>query len=232
METSVSFPRPRIRMFAPATDRAPHLATWVDTLWHVRVLPTWPLWALWEVASVQATANALPTILVKDRGTAIRFDPDGRLSVDAIAPTHGRIIVDRLLLADEIPLDEEAETRRAALAEGAVQEPAFEPCPWMGGHMAGPPEIERLAGERDGIPRGLERCPTCGELTGECLRAAGKGPAVVPVLCRCHPPGRCARCGEPFHARRVGSAWFDEAAGEVRYVPALLALRHVCPERE
>jgi hypothetical protein len=103
-----------------------------------------------------------------------------------------------------------------------------------GGRVAEPSDIERLSGPRvDGLPPGLQRCPTCGEPRGEhlafhVLPNLDGPPQVVKVACGCDNHNRCAGCGEPLADQRLSAyAWHAERA-EVLYVAAYCGLSHRC----
>lgn len=151
---------------------------------------------------------------------------------------------------DPLPEPAELEERREALrayarrwqGEGHIVEDGLE-----GGRPANPADVARLAGPAvDGMPRGLRRCPDCGELRGERLRdeklrierlhGAGAGgenqrPEVVDVFCRCANHNRCAGCGGPLAEHRLSARYWDEADARAWYVAAYCGLGHRCPGR-
>src|SRR6185295_1367337 len=80
--------------------------------------------------------------------------------------------------------------------------------PWKGGRDATFEESQWLFGRGDdGVPRGLERCPACGEWKGECLdpmfRERWGEDVVVPVSCACENWNRCARCHQTLESYRL-----------------------------
>ncbi len=100
------------------------------------------------------------------------------------------------------------------------------------GREATASEIERLIGCRpDGAPRGLSRCPQCGEYRGECLDPSPQFTwLIVRVCCRCENDNLCARCGERLHSRRLNADYFDERDGHIWHVPGFCAMSHRCSD--
>jgi hypothetical protein len=103
-----------------------------------------------------------------------------------------------------------------------------------GGRKPSPEERRRLSSRgHPGVPRGLERCETCGEWRGECL---DPGPVarglLVRVSCRCEGQSRCARCRVALHERRLETSHYDEGTRQLRFVSGLVALGHHCGEAE
>jgi hypothetical protein len=100
-----------------------------------------------------------------------------------------------------------------------------------GGHAASADELARLAGAGpDGVPRGLERCPACGEWRGTCLdpspRFAGQ---VMTVHCRCANDNRCAACGLLLYERKLNANYYNPRDGRIWHVPGFSGLGHRCP---
>jgi hypothetical protein len=92
-------------------------------------------------------------------------------------------------------------------------------------------EILKLAGKQeDGVPRGLSRCPTCGDWIGRCLWPDPlmwhHGP--TRVSCRCEA-NLCDQCGEPIYEYRLGGNIYDENRG-LLHVPGMVGAFHLCGE--
>ena len=91
-------------------------------------------------------------------------------------------------------------------------------------------EILKLAGQQsNGVPKGLTRCPVCGDWIGRCLwqdpllwhRGATR------VSCRCEA-NVCSKCSEPIYEYRLGANVYDEAAEEILHVPGMVGAFHQC----
>jgi hypothetical protein len=91
-------------------------------------------------------------------------------------------------------------------------------------------EILKLAGkQRNGVPKGLMRCPVCSDWIGRCLwqdpllwhRGATR------VSCRCEA-NVCTKCGEPIYEYRLGANVYDEAAEQILHVPGMVGAFHRC----
>jgi hypothetical protein len=102
-----------------------------------------------------------------------------------------------------------------------------------GGRPATDQELESLSGEgADGVPKGLDKCLTCGGWRGECLGTAENyKTSVLPVSCRCDNNNRCARCGNPLHEHKLNSNILEPSDGQIWYVPGFACFEHVCPDR-
>jgi hypothetical protein len=99
-----------------------------------------------------------------------------------------------------------------------------------GGRDATSAERLRLGGRNSrGWPRGLTRCPTCGEPRGECLDPApqfqGKR---MRVDCRCAAQNRCAGCGHRLSSRKLNANYYDPADDTIWHVPGFAAFAHTC----
>lgn len=234
-ETAIPLPTARHSVGLPPISNAPLLVTAIEwPVFHLAVLPReWPLYALIDLVAEQAHWNRLVTYLLVDSRSVFAFRGPGEMEVGRARWFDAGVVADRLWLPRELPLRPELLCRMAGLSRALrFRQPERLPSSFLGGEEAGPGEIERLTGTAwNGLPHGLERCTACGEPRGDCLRTHGGRALVVPVLCRCHPPSRCASCREPFHPRPLRAHWWDEAAGEPRYVPGFPALEHICPRR-
>jgi hypothetical protein len=209
---------------------------------HLSVLPRGCVDGLRDFAHLQVTANRLPVCLAIEPNRTLRVDADGRerehrgLPESALALTDGLEVVAR---CDDDDVD--VAERRARLAAYAAD------LLWRGDR-----DLARLrrvrAFVRFGIPtiayspprhagaepcdlRGLlDRCSRCGALRGNLL-ATQAGSGAHRVECRCANDNRCAGCLTPLAAWRLGSFYYDEAAGRVAYLSPLAALGHRCPDR-
>jgi hypothetical protein len=100
-----------------------------------------------------------------------------------------------------------------------------------GGREATADEVGRLAGTGpEGRPRGLERCPTCGEWRGRCLDPSPTYVCkVMTVHCGCQNDNRCAACGGFLYERKLNANYYEPRDGQIWHVPGFSAFRHRCP---
>lgn len=230
-------------------DGFPYLVTRIGrtALRHLAVVPAdWPRDRLVELAIRQATTNRLETCLCLGPAGGVFVSPAGAAREAAFAPA-GLPVVDRLVIAGPLPETAELAARRDALGAyarrwtgtGYIVGDGLE-----GGRPATPADVARLAGPPvEDMPRGLRRCPACGELRGERLRderlrierlhgagAAGEDerPEVVDVFCRCDNHNRCAGCGGPLAEHRLSARYWDEADARTWYLAAYCGLGHRC----
>lgn len=179
--------------------------------------------------------------------SSVWFGPDGTERSGRAAPFGGFPVTGRLRLSEE-PTDADELRRRTAALEAWVETHAPGGGFLVGdgldaGRAASASDLAPLDGpDVDGVPRGLARCPVCGDHAGEMLdrreleeRARPGEPAARPkrvlrVHCRCDNWNRCVRCGERLAQRRLSARYWDEAAGSAWYVPAFSALGHTCPD--
>jgi hypothetical protein len=89
--------------------------------------------------------------------------------------------------------------------------------------------LELAVRQENGVPKGLARCPVCGDWIGRCLWPDPlkwyKGP--TRISCRCEA-NVCSKCGEPIYECRPGANIYDAATGRIQHVPLLLAWQHYC----
>ena len=91
-------------------------------------------------------------------------------------------------------------------------------------------EILELAGRQEnGVPKGLSRCPVCGDWIGRCLFPNPliwhEGP--TRISCRCEA-NLCSTCGEPIYEYKLSGNIFDEAAGRIWHIPIMMGWMHHC----
>lgn len=185
-------------------DGYPYLVTRIghSALRHLAVLPAdWSRGRLLDVARRQATANRLETCLCLGPDEAVYVSPDGEAIEASIVPS-GIPVIERLALAESVPLTEEIATRHAdlrALADRSRPQAGYIVGDGLeGGRPATPADIDRLSRhDPDGVPTGLSKCPTCGGFVGDYLARRGEGdgdrtPRVIRVYCRCENHNRCA----------------------------------------
>ena len=232
--------RTRRRSLLPQPfDGYPYLTTRIGhtALRNIAVLPAdWSRERLIELTRRQAIANQLQTCLCLGPTDAIYVSPDGIADASDFVPV-GSPFPDGLALPEPLPETAELAARQARLA--AFRE-SLNPQGFLvgdglaGGRPATADDIARLSGrDSRGIPMGLDRCATCGGVSGEYLWTKGHGngdmtPSVVRVHCACENHNRCARCGEPLAKSRLSSYEFNFEDGQVWYLAAYAGLSHRC----
>jgi hypothetical protein len=186
------------------------------------------------LARRQAMANRLSTCLALGLRDGVFCEPDGSVEGRNLIPRGGFQMTGTLPFPREVARHAELPGREARLeayirqrhpGSGTVVGDLGK-----GGRPATAVEAERLSGVRDGgVPRGLARCPACGEWRGECLdtHAAG-GPWLVHVDCRCANETRCAACGELLCDRALNRNYYEETTGRVVHVAGFAGLGHRC----
>lgn len=218
-------------------DGFPYLVTRVvPTLYHVILLPAdLPEAALREAARAQWRANRLDTGLVLGENTAVYIAAaDGTSAVGP--PPRGGILVAGKLQPVAAFASSELDPRHRRLAAVIAER-----CPRggtlfgdlsKGGREATADEVGRLAGAGpEGVPRGLDRCPTCGDWRGRCLDPSPQFLGMVmPVHCRCANDSRCAACGQLLHDRKLNANYYEPADGSIWHVPGFSAFGHRCPQ--
>jgi len=223
----------------PLFEGFPYLVTRVvPAMYHLILLPAAGCeLELVLLARTQWRANRLETCLVTGGDRAWFISADGR---DALAqtPPRGGTLVTGLLKAARLwpdTAERQARQRRLdALVEAHRRKGGYIlGDPTKGGREATADEGGRLAGAGpEGRPRGLQRCPACGEWRGRCLDPSptfvGK---VMAVHCRCQNDNRCAACGESLYARKLNANYYNPGDGQIWHVPGFSGFRHRCPVR-
>lgn len=91
-------------------------------------------------------------------------------------------------------------------------------------------EILELAGRQEnGVPKGLTRCPVCGDWIGRCLWPNPlkwhEGP--TRISCRCEA-NICSKCGEPVYENRLGANVYTAAIDKIQHIPIMMGWMHRC----
>lgn len=225
----------------PAFDGYPYLMTRVVSgLYHLLLLPAdRPIPELYHLAERQVAANRLETCLVLAADRSFFFAEDGSASPSVRPPRGGVQVAGKLHASQVFPRTPERLSRADRLeawVEAMEREMVQSGDAFLfgdltkGGRPVKPHEIERLTGlQANGVPRGLELCPLCGEWKGECLdphpRYAG---LVMTVRCRCQAANRCARCGDLLYDRPLNANYYRESDGQIWHVPGFFGLDHRC----
>ena len=188
------------------------------------------------LARTQWRANRLETCLVTGADRAWFISTDGR---DALAKPPPRVgtVVTGLLKAARLWADtaerQARQCRLDALVEAHRRKGGYIlGDPTKGGREATADEVGRLAGAGpEGWPRGLERCPACGEWRGRCLDPSPTFVGnVMTVHCSCQNDNRCAACGGFLYARKLNANYYNAADGHIWHVPGFCGFRHRCPD--
>lgn len=163
------------------------------------------------------------------------INADGLDELDPRPPRGGALVTGKLRPPTALPDTVDLEHRRCRLT-AIVDKRSKEGGYLLGDLTAGAREataddVARLAGAGpEGLPRGLERCPSCGEWRGTCLRPSKDFVcAVITGHCRCQADNRCAACGHLLHERKLNANYYDPRAGHFRHVPGFSGLGHQCP---
>jgi hypothetical protein len=218
----------------PGFPDAPYLATRIEPdLYHILLLPReWPLYSLLNVAFRQAEANRLPTYFLITPETCLWMQPDGSVLPGRAEPRDVAVTMGKLAACEVAPSDPDLVSREQRLRHfiHAQGDRTIGCDPARGGCTPSAEDLEAYQGPgEDGVPRGLERCPECGEWRGACLDPGRPlEPLLLPVCCPCDNDNQCAWCGEPLFERRLQCNWYDEVEGRLHYVPGFHALDHVC----
>ncbi len=217
----------------PCFDGYPYLVTRIgrSALRHIALVPAgWPRDRIVKLAQTQADANRLETAACFGPLDAEYVSADPSRTCAGRTPT-GIPVIDGLHLAETFMATRElkARTRRLRAFVKAVKPHGFVVGDGTDdGRRADAATIERLTSiGPDGLPGGLDRCLTCGEVAGDYYRSPN---GIVRVWCACDNHNRCARCGDPLTQHRL-SAWFwSDADGLPWHVAAYAAFSHRCPD--
>jgi hypothetical protein len=220
----------------PAFESFPYLTTRVvPAFYHFSLLPrSFEAELLRHIALRQVAANRLQTCLVFSPDDCLYYGIDGTEFRSDEIPRGGHGTFGKLRLCVEFEHDDEMQIRQRLLTASVEERNR------AGGYLLGDltkggrdatlDEQLRLDGQTGGVPRGLDRCPTCGDWTGECLDPSPvfKG-KVMRVHCLCENDNRCAACGGRLSARKLNASYF-KSDGQIWHVPGFCGLSHRCPE--
>jgi len=218
----------------PVFDGFPYLIIrMAPAIYHVTLLPEDASEdTLVGIAGAQRRANLLDVCLVTGPERALYIsNPAGLERWDARPPRGGVLMTGQLRPPTTWADTPHLRARRGRLNVRLPQDGFSFGDLTKGGHAASADEVTRLAGAGpDGVPRGLERCPACGEWRGTCLdpspRFAGQ---VMTVHCRCANDNRCAACGRLLYERKLNANYYNPRDGRIWHVPGFSGLGHRCP---
>jgi len=212
----------------------PYLVTRVvPTLYHIILLPKGEQDKLIKIASAQVSFNKLESCLVLAPREALYIYPDGSEMRSSDIPTGGVLVHDRLRPWKAFPDDRELSGRKDLLEKyiGALKQEGYLLGDLTkGGRKPTPREAQDLRGiQENGVPRGLDLCPRCGEWQGTCLDSIPDlGERAVEVSCLCQNDNRCAGCGGPLYERKVNANYYNPKDGKIWRVPGFSGLGHTC----
>lgn len=187
---------------------------------------------LTEIARAQWRANRLDVCLVMGPQTALYIDADGHDRLRGTPPRAGFPITGRLRPPTAWPDTAELQARQWRLASfisaHAPKSNSLFGDLTKGGREANADDVARLAGAgREGLPRGLERCPACGELRGHCLDPSPNFfGQVMAVHCCCQNDNRCAACGQLLSDRKLDANYYNPRDRQIWHVPGFSGLSH------
>ena len=223
----------------PLFEGFPYLVTRVvPAMYHIMLVPADASeLELVLLARTQWRANRLEVCLATGADRAWFISADGRDEL-AQTPPRGGTLVTGFLKPPRLWADT-AELRARQRRLDAIVEEKRRKGGYMfgdltkGGRDATADDVGRLAGAGpEGRPRGLERCPTCGEWRGRCLDPSPTFVCkVMTVHCGCQNDNRCAACGESLYARKLNANYYNAGDGQIWHVPGFSAFRHRCPDR-
>ncbi len=191
-------------------DAFPYLVTRVvPTMYHMTLLPgDLGELELAGIARTQWRANRLDVCLVIGPQRAFYFSADGVDQLIRTPPRGGIPIAGQLKSPSSWPDTVDLQARQRRLARFIESSVPKGECSMFGDLTKGEREasdddVARLAGAgSEGVPRGLDRCATCGEMSGRCLDPSPEFFCkVVTVHCRCQNDNHCAACGRLLYER-------------------------------
>jgi hypothetical protein len=221
----------------PLFEGFPYLVTRVvPAMYHVILVPADASeLELVLLARMQWRANRLETCLVTGVDRAWFISADGRDELAQTPPRGGTLVTGLLkssrlwadtaeLQARQCHLDAiaEAHRRKGGYIFGDLTK---------GGRDATADDVGRLAGTGlEGRPRGLARCPTCGDWRGRCLDPSPNFVCkVMTVHCRCQNDNRCVACGGFLDQRKLNANYYNPRDGQIWHVPGFSGFKHRCP---
>jgi hypothetical protein len=188
------------------------------------------------LARAQLRANRLDLCLVIGPDSALYIAASGQERADTMPPMGGVPIAGRLRPPIAWPSTPELRDRQQQLQHFVEARAPKTGCMLgdltKGGRDATADEVARLAGVGSGnMPRGIERCPTCGDWRGECLDTSPTFFCkLVTVHCHCDNHNRCAACGEHLYERRLNANYYNPADGQIWHVPGFSGFAHRCQQ--
>ncbi len=230
---SPAAPRAELAVF----DSFPYLVTRVvPAMYHFTLLPGDASdRELTELARAHWRANRLDVCLVTAPDRAVFISAHGRERPETTPPMGGVPIAGRLRASKTWAATAELQARHQRLAafidRHAPKGGSMLGDLTKGGREANADDVARMAGaNHEGVPRGLERCPHCGEWRGDCLDSSPTSFCrVVTVHCRCANDNRCAACGQLLYERKLNANYYEPGDGHIWHVPGFCGLSHRCP---
>jgi hypothetical protein len=208
----------------------------VPTMYHITLLPADASERdLAGIARAQWSANRFEVCLVLGPQRALYIDANGQDRLKMMPPRGGFPIAGRLKPPTAWPTTTELQVRQRRLTSfidaHAPKNGYLFGDLTKGGREASADDVARLAGVGpEGLPRGLERCSTCGEWRGSCLDPASNFFCrVMTVQCRCQNDNRWAACGQRLSDRKLNANYYNPRDRKIWHVPGFSGLDHHCP---
>lgn len=191
---------------------------------------------LFRLAQAQADANKFDVCLVMDEKSAVYFSSRHEPHFSKDIPMATIFIKDKLRLSVDQPAGADL-LRRAGELDAFIQSNSTKTGFLLGdltkgGRKATQEELIHLQGvQENGLPKGLEICPVCGDYRGECLDPNPKmSGLVVRVSCYCDNDALCAYCGGKLNDRKPNSNHYKPKDGKIWHTPGFSGLSHRCPD--
>jgi len=217
----------------------PYLVIHIVTLLsHINLLSaeqnnlTW----LCSLAQAQADANKFGVCLVLDEHLGVYFSSKHKPYYSEQIPMGGIFMKGRLRLSVGQLVGADFFQRRKDLEVFVQSNSLKSGCLFgdltKGGREATQEELICLQGvQENGLPKGLEPCPVCGDYRGECIDLNPMlRDLVVRVSCYCENDNLCAYCSGKLYKRKLNANYYDTKDGQIWHVPSFSGLSHRCPE--
>ncbi len=191
--------------------------------------------ALFWLAQAQADANKFDVCLVRNEKSAVYFSSKHEPHFSKEIPRAKTFIKDKLRLPMDQPVGQDL-LRRERELEDFIQSTTSAGFILgditKGGRKATPEERIHFQGlQKNGLPKGLEICPVCGDYRGECLDPNPlMRDLMVRASCYCDNDALCAYCGGKLNDRKPNSNHYEPKDGKIWHTPGFSGLNHRCPD--
>lgn len=209
----------------------------VSSLFHINLLSEQKCPEdLCRLAQAQADANKFGVCLVLDNNAAVFFSSKHEPHFSKELPWATVYTKDCLRLPRDQPVSANLLRRKSdldAFIQSTTTTGILMGDLTKGGRKATPEDLISLQGvQKNGLPKGLVICPTCGDYRGECLDPNPMmGGLAVRVSCYCDNDALCAYCGGKLNDRKPNSNRYEPKDGKIWHTPGFSGLSHRCPKR-